>query len=620
MCCGSSVLLDGRGFYRKVVACPTKTRPVLVRPEARRLHLLGEHVLPQDRLSALRRIGSLSRHLKKGSPSQLAATVLRFWLRSRFPHLQTGGLPTLKYFEGIPEVRGFAGWLGGLKFFDAAFWLASAYARWVSPEIRDERALFFTPPQLAARLIDNLVQSGGSLTSDKWMDPACGGAAFLAPIATRMAEELRIHGKSSAQIIRHIETHLLGADIDPFLCCLSRYFVKMALSDHIKAARVEPKISVAVCNALRALGRHQGKIDVVVCNPPYRKMPDGEVASAKKDYDDVMEGQPNIYSLFFKLSLQLLKRTGIAGLITPTSFFSGQSFSKVRVLLTTRALTHQIDVVSSREGIFVGVEQETAITMFRPAVSSSTKHVAAVFTSGRGGKFMAIGHCTLPDNGHAWPVPRKHNHARAITLVNGSAFRLKDYGYRPRVGSYVDYRERQVKRIYYKVPRRSGQTLYPLIWSSDISPMGTLQLGRQNSEAQPRYIRVSARQQASLLKGPSVALQRVTSSDQPRRLVAAVVPPGLLKRYGGAIGENHVVFLEQVGDSAKVAPDVLAKILRSSIIDRYFRCISGAANVSVFELNQLPLPDPELVNEELIAQGGVNAALVRAFRKQQCHE
>jgi adenine-specific DNA-methyltransferase len=226
----------------------------------------------------------------------------------------------------------------------------------------------------------------------------------------------------------------------------------------------------------------------------------------------------------------------------------------------------------------------------------------------------------VPKDGRAWPIPRLQEDARAIKLVNGSTFRLKDYGYRARVGSYVDYRERQTKRIYYKIPQRPGETLYPLIWSSDISSQGWLQLGRHSNHAQPRYIRVSDTSRDTLLMRPSIALQRVTSSDQPKRLVGAVVPPGLLRRYGGAIGENHVLFLEQMTDEVKVAPALLAQILRASIIDRYFRCISGAANVSVFELNQLPLPDPELVRKELGGRCSVNDALVRAFGKQQSHE
>jgi len=580
---------------------------------------MGGDLLPQDKLSALRRIGSLSRHLKsRRCPAELAGAVLHCWLESDYPHLRRAGLPASKRFEALPATREFAEWLGKQYFFDGAFWLASAYARWVTPAIREERALFFTPPQLATRLIDDLVGSGADLVAHKWMDPACGGAAFLAPLAARMSAALKRRGRTPRQILRHVETHLIGSDIDPFLCCLSRFFLKMALSDEIKTAGREPTLTVTTRDSLRA-SAHYGSVDVIACNPPYRKMAQAEVTARRRFYGDVMEGQPNIYALFFKLALRLLKPSGTAGLITPTSFLSGQSFSKLRVLLANEAATPQIDLVSSRIGIFVGVEQEAAITVVRPRRSAS-KRRTKIFAAGRDGRFVSVGTCSVPKDGRAWPIPRLQEDARAIKLVNGSTFRLKDYGYRARVGSYVDYRERQTKRIYYKIPQRPGETLYPLIWSSDISSQGWLQLGRHSNHAQPRYIRVSDTSRDTLLMRPSIALQRVTSSDQPKRLVGAVVPPGLLRRYGGAIGENHVLFLEQMTDEVKVAPALLAQILRASIIDRYFRCISGAANVSVFELNQLPLPDPELVRKELGGRCSVNDALVRAFGKQQSHE
>jgi hypothetical protein len=117
----------------------------------------------------------------------------------------------------------------------------------------------------------------------------------------------------------------------------------------------------------------------------------------------------------------------------------------------------------------------------------------------------------------------------------------------------------------------------------------------------------------SVVRRPCVALQRVTSSDQVRRLIGAAIPSELFRDFGGVVGENHVVFLEQTGEEAKLTPAQLAKVLRSETIDRLFRCISGAINVSKFELDQLPLPDPELLRKELARHTSVDAAVKAAF-------
>ena len=106
----------------------------------------------------------------------------------------------------------------------------------------------------------------------------------------------------------------------------------------------------------------------------------------------------------------------------------------------------------------------------------------------------------------------------------------------------------------------------------------------------------------SIVRHPSVILQRVTSNDQSRRLIAATVPDEILETYGGFVGENHTVILEQTVPEPALAPAQLSLLLGLSIIDRCFRCISGATNVSIFELKQLPLPNPDKL-KKLLSEG-----------------
>ncbi|WP_431287624.1 hypothetical protein [Roseateles chitinivorans] len=72
-----------------------------------------------------------------------------------------------------------------------------------------------------------------------------------------------------------------------------------------------------------------------------------------------------------------------------------------------------------------------------------------------------------------------------------------------------------------------------------------------------------------------------------------------MNEFSGFVAENHVVVLERVKQSSdsesSISPETLLEVLRCEQVDRYFRCISGSTNVSVFELAQLPLPDPKKV-------------------------
>jgi len=451
------------------------------------------------------------------------------------------------------------------------------------------------------------------------MDPASGGAAFLAPVAMQMAKELSAHGMGPAAILNHVATHLIGIDVDLTLANLSQQFLRMALYDEISKSDSEPIFNVSVADSLTELDHYRDKIDVVICNPPYRKMTAAEVSPYRKTYSDIITGQPNLYGLFFKLSLRLIRQEGVGGFLTPTSFLSGRYFSLLRTYLLQHANTVQLDIISKRGGIFSGAEIETAITILKKHKPSNVVNGRTrVFIFNERFAFASVGKCALPNSGLAWPVPRNKGDAGTILAVNGTPFRLKDYGYEARIGAFVWNRD---KRETYSTVRDAlkDSDIFPLIWSSDIRQNGRFQFGRLHGDDDcARYVNMGRGDHSSVIRRPCVALQRVTSPDQSRRLVGAPVSRKLMLKFGGVVGENHVIFLVQKQAKPKLSPSQLAMVLRSEYVDRLFRCISGAVNVSVFELGQLPLPDPDVL-ASLLRQGmPIDKAVETAFKARKC--
>ena len=92
--------------------------------------------------------------------------------------------------------------------------------------------VFYTPPILTKRLLDLAEQGGINWGCSKVLDPACGGGAFLAPIATRMAKSLAL--MNSEERIKHIEANLKGFEIDPFAAWMSQAFVEIVLAEDLK--------------------------------------------------------------------------------------------------------------------------------------------------------------------------------------------------------------------------------------------------------------------------------------------------------------------------------------------------------------------------------------------------
>lgn len=578
---------------------------------------LRSPLLPKEKLQFYRRVRALAPiAAKRGGAMRLTHTLLAAWLNRKYPLLSQATLVHVQSLSNDSQVLAFADWLASHELLEGAFWLSSAYATWVGDEVRREKAMFFTPPELSARLIADVFRRGVRFDRAVFADPACGGGAFLAPIAMRMRKELQGKGYGPKRILNHVRTHLLGIDMDPVLCRLSTYFLKMALYEEIVAAGKEPRFRVRQANALTQARRLYSRVDVVICNPPYRKMPSAEVSLYKVAYGKVIERQPNLYGLFFDLALKLLKPNGTAALLTATSFLSGQHFSKLRTHLLHQARAKQIDIVGERNGIFVGAELDTAITVFQKRGRGLRRaNRTIVYSLNRAKKFQRIGSYRMPNSGTAWPVPKSPEDAKAIEIAGDSQYRLSDYGYNTRVGTFVWNRDRRRKFVSERAAKRRAKVkaAFPLIWSSDISQGGRVKFGYRPSH--DSFVSMGNADHPSLIRNPAVVLQRVTSSDQPRRLVGAPISRRLLNRYGGVVGENHVVFLEQATGISQISPRQFARVLRSNSIDCLFRSLSGAANVSAFELSQLPMPNPEFLRKQLRRTIDTDFAVRRAFRE-----
>lgn len=553
-------------------------------------------------------------------PGLAAETVLTLWSKTQCPRLSCSGLAFSNKLAATPNIQKFVAWLSELPMLDSAYWLSSAYAIWTGAEYRKNLAMFFTPASLTNRLLNDLELAGVSFSEHSFFDPACGGAAFLAPIAQRIRSTLLAHGATSKQILNEVSQRLGGADLDVVLCSMSRHFLRMVLAEEIADAQFEPEFRIAKANSLTELDTLVGTIDVVVCNPPYRKMVADEVSEYRKGYANVIEAQPNLYALFITLCLRLLKPEGLAALVTPTSFMSGRSFVKLRGFLMENAEILHIGIVADRSGVFINVEQETALTLLRQRQPEhATETTAKVAVVSRDGSLKPVGLCVLPNSGSAWPVPRAEGDAEMLRFIGTSHYRLADYGYRARIGAVVWNRDKRRTFPSMKDAKRAqSSNVVPLLWSSDIQQGREVDfLGKAKANGEHAFIEVSGLDISSVIRRPAVLLQRVTSNDQPRRLVAAVVPTNLLEQHGGFVGENHTVILEAIRDCG-IPPDLLMEVISSLPIERYFRCISGATNVSIFELSQLPLPAPERLQTALEQGLNMDEAVIAAFRGKAC--
>lgn len=485
---------------------------------------------------------------------------------------------------------------------DAGYLIGSIYTVMLPSSLRSEMGAFYTPPPLVARLLDQIEAAGFDLTRGTAIDPACGGGAFLAPLALRMVAH--DGGASPEWTLRRLGKRLKGIELDPFAAWMSTVLLEAAVLPLCVAAKRRMADVVVAGDALRP--RELGQFDLVIGNPPYGRVKLDE--PMRNHYSRSLYGHANLYGLFTDLALRLVKPSGgILAYLTPTSFLGGQYYKALRKLLTDETAPFSVDFISDREGVFDDVLQETMLTTYVKSLQITPAQVSVVVPQGlNAAKVETIGAVYVNDQGNPWLLPRNSKDATFLNAIARMPTRIADLGYVVATGQLVWNRHKDQLRTV------AGAESLPLIWAESVTASGfSFSADRRNHVP---FINVMRNQAHLITRNAAVLVQRTTSKEQNRRLLAAVLPQRFLDESGGAVIENHLnLVYSPAGIMPKVSLGTIAALLNTEAADRAFRCISGSVAVSAYELNALPLPtvDQLVELERLIRRGAVKATIER---------
>lgn len=469
----------------------------------------------------------------------------------------------------------------------AAYRIGTTYTGMLPAELRAAQGIYYTPPRLAARLIAQASEAGADWASARVLDPACGGGAFLAPVAQRMAEALA--GCGPRILMQNIASRLCGWELDPFGAWLSQVSLDAALLPFSRAAGCRLPAVVTVQDSLRApLPSHL--FDLVIGNPPYGRV--RLSAADRSHFRRSLYGHANLYGLFCDRAVQLTRAGGVIAYVTPTSFLAGEYFKNLRALLAREAPPATIDFVALRKGVFDGVLQETLLVTCRRAASIAPIVVHEITpTAGASAVAVPAGAIRLPaDATEPWLLPRTPEHAALVRRLAGMPHRLSDWGYAVSTGPLVWNRHKS------QLARTPGRNRYPLIWAEAVTSDGRFIYRAERRNHTP-YFELRPGDDWLLSDRICVLLQRTTAKEQARRLIAAALPADFLARHRGVIVENHLNMLRPLAARPAVPADVLAAFLNSRVADQVFRCASGSVAVSAYELEALPLPPAAALDE-----------------------
>lgn len=469
---------------------------------------------------------------------------------------------------GLGELDALAGGIASLSVGDVGCdpehvrEIAEEHRQDLPERLRSALGIFYTPPAVAERLLDDLASVGARFDGTmSFCDPACGGGAFLLPVARRVAERLSLAGGSVSDLARC----LIGIDIDPGGLSITRAALDAVAR---KWFGVTAEWDLRLANSLRlAVEGALPTVDVVVGNPPFGRV---RLASEERAFfGRSLKGHANLYGLFVDVALQISR--GRVGYVMPTSWLCGDYFSTLRSLLSVERPLLSLRFVESRSHVFIGVLQEMCLAVFG---SASGAQPSTVY-----GELDSQQHWGATVGGPSpWLIARTPANAELLAAAVKSRYRLSDYGFAVHTGPLVWNRHRSQLRA----SEVAGTS--PIIWSDAVRAGEPV--AYRSSKRPQQYLSVSGMHHL-LLEQPAVLVKRTTAKEQARRVVAAPFdsPP--------AVVENHLNVVVSQGDYSSATVEDLSALLNSGPVDCIFRSISGSVAVSATELAALPLPAPD---------------------------
>ncbi len=444
-----------------------------------------------------------------------------------------------------------------------------------APAQRRRWGQYFTPPSIARFMAGLCAARHGA--SIRLLDPGAGagilGIAAAASLLARGAQTVELIAvEQQARTHARLERSLARA--------------RAELGPRLQARAVRADVL-----ELPAEQVAPGRVDLVIANPPYFKMPPSDARGGRS---------PNIYTRFMEVAARLLKPDGELCCIVPRSYASGRYFEGFRRSFHAAMALERVHVFASRRAAFRrdGVLQENIIVRYRKR-PSARESGAVLVTSSRGAEALeASARLELrrdeildpADSSAPFLLPTSAADRALLALARRWPGTLATLGLEISTGPVIPFRARE------QLTRAPDQeAAYPLLWMQHVRASGLCwPLGQ--AFRKPEYIRASAPAKLLVPRGDYVLLRRLSSKEERRRLIAATLER---ERFTAPrIGiENHVNFIHRPGGALRVTEARgLAALLNSRLLDRYFRMASGSTQVNATDIRRLPLPASAVID------------------------
>ncbi len=343
----------------------------------------------------------------------------------------------------------------------------------------------------------------------------------------------------------------------------------------------------------RMLGGHSKpqKYDLVIGNPPYKKIPkDAPEAAAMPE---VCYGAPNLYFIFAAMGLFNLERDGEMVYIIPRSWTSGAYFKRFRQYFLTTGKIEQLHLFVSRKEVFdqEDILQETMIIKVKK--TDKTPNKVTVTSSHSSRDFDNLTSLSVPYSlivsGNDYYVYLVTDEKEIAVLERLHQFdkTLPEIGLKMKTGLTVDFRNREL------LCNEAERGAVPLFYAQHIKQ------GEVQFPIQKEYQYVLTNRKGIVQDNQNyLFVKRFTVKEEHRRLQCGVYLSKNYPQYQKISTQNKINFVDGVQtELSECLVYGLYVLFNSTLYDKYYRILNGSTQVNATEINAMPVPDLESIQE-----------------------